>query len=279
MARWKNDIQNRDYIDKITEKIELPLYKPNAKGKLRDWLRESWEKIEDNFLELEKETNKKEPTIDKKTGFNLDKTDNYNQDDTNLLGTAKALKALYDALNRKIDNLDLCPYKIGDVYVTTNTANPANIWIGTKWTKLEGRFLKATNSGEAPRTLGGSNLKTLAVENIPAHNHSINIVANGNHTHTQAPHIHTQPPHKHKIAFDYEGGSSMDGAAWNKGNRYGYTDRIITSSGGENTGQAQPAINAGGNHTHSATIGNTGIGRAFDVTPAYYAVNMWIRIS
>lgn len=278
MARWKNDIQNRDYIDKITEKIELPLYKPNAKGKLRDWLRESWEKIEDNFLELEKETNKKEPTIDKKTGFNLDKTDNYNQDDTNLLGTAKALKALYDALNMKIDNLDLCPYKIGDVYVTTNTANPANIWIGTKWTKLEGRFLKATNSGEAPRTLGGSNLKTLSAENLPSHSHTITINESGKHTHTQAQHIHTQPSHSHGINY-----VSSDG--WGLGDGLGrrapggasgqYPSKY---AGGENTGGAQPAIHSNGNHTHSASIGNTGNGTSFDVTPAYYAVNMWIRI-
>ena len=50
------------------------------------------------------------------------------------------------------------------------------------------------------------------------------------------------------------------------------------AAGGENTGGAQPTIYGNGNHSHSAGIGNTGGGSAFDVTPAYYAVNMWIRI-
>lgn len=280
MAKWKNDIQDRDYIDKITEKIELPLYKPNAKGKLRDWLSESWNKIEDNFIKLEKETDKKEPSFDKKTGFNLDKTDMFNLDDTNLLGTAKALKALYDALNRKIDNLDLCPYKVGDVYVTTNTANPADLWSGTSWTKLEGRFLKATNSGEAPKTLGGSNSKTLSAANLPSHNHSIWISENGYHSHSQEAHAHTQPAHTHGVPQELfpmamsHASNKVGGGS--RGDRGHFN---TTYAGGENTGVAQPGIYGNGNHTHSASIGNTGSGSAFDVTPAYYAVNMWIRIS
>ena len=40
-----------------------------------------------------------EPKITKNTGFNLDKTDSYSTDNTNLLATAKALKALYDYIN------------------------------------------------------------------------------------------------------------------------------------------------------------------------------------
>lgn len=280
MTRWKNDIQDRDYIDKITEKIELPLYKPNAKGKLRDWLRESWEKIEDNFLELEKETNKKEPIINKKTGFNLDKTDNYNIDNSNLLGTAKALKALYDDLNRKIESLDLCPYKVGDVYVTTNTVNPADLWSGTTWTKLEGRFLKATNSGEAPKTMGGSNSKTLTESNLPSHNHSIWIGENGYHTHVQDAHAHTQPAHNHGVNNGTSVGGDPNVAVYGeRGGAHNQGDGFYTRyAGGENTGLAQPGIYGNGTHTHSASIGSTGSGSAFDVTPAYYAVNMWIRI-
>ena len=232
---------------------------------------ENFEKIDRKIKELD--------TFEKKTGYNLDKTDNYTLDDTNLLGTAKALKALYDALNRKIESLDLCPYKVGDVYVTTNTANPANLWIGTSWQKLEGRFLKETNSGENPKTMGGSNSKTLTVANIPAHNHSINIVANGNHTHTQASHVHTQPAHVHYMQEQHQliDGGGGTGALPAANSRY-VRNLKTEAAGGENTGGAQPAIHASGNHTHSANIGNTGNGTAFDVTPAYYAVNMWIRI-
>lgn len=282
MASWKNDIQNRVEIDKITEKMELPLYKPNAKGKLRDWLRESWEKIEDNFLELEKETNKKEPSFDKKTGFNLDKTDEYRLDDTNRLGTAKALKNLYDELNRKIEALNICPYKVGDIYVTTNNFNPANIWSGTSWEKIEGRFLKATERGENTKTIGGSNTKTLSVANLPAHSHKISIVANGTHTHTQASHAHTQPAHVHYMQEINRGLSSAssggNGILPSIDSRY-VRNLKTESAGGENTGSAQPAIYQNGNHSHSASIENTGNGNSFDIRPAYYTVNMWLRIS
>lgn len=233
---------------------------------------ENFEKIDRKIKELD--------TFSKKTGYNLDKTDNYNQDDTNLLGTAKALKALYDVLNRKIENLDLCPYKVGDVYVTTNTANPADLWSGTTWTKLEGRFLKATNSGEAPKTMGGSNSKTLTVSNLPSHNHSIWIGENGYHTHVQDAHAHTQPAHNHGVNNGTSVGGDPNVAVYGeRGGAHNQGDGFYTRyAGGENTGVAQPRIYGNGNHSHNASIGYTGSGSAFDVTPAYYAVNMWIRI-
>ena len=56
---------------------------------------ENFEKIDRKIKELD--------TFEKKTGYNLDKTDDYNLDNTNLLGTAKALKTLYDALNKKLE--------------------------------------------------------------------------------------------------------------------------------------------------------------------------------
>lgn len=257
-----------------TEYLSLYLPEENEFYNVEKDQNENFEKIDRKIKELD--------TFEKKSGYNLDKTDNYNQDDTNLLGTAKALKALYDELNRKIDSLDLCPYKIGDVYVTTKTDNPANIWSGTSWQKIEGRFLKATKSGERTKTIGGSNSKTLSVANIPSHNHSINIVANGNHSHSQAPHVHTQPPHSHTLSVELVGekGYKLTQSVSNgNAEREGILTWNTNVAGGENTGVAQPAIHANGNHTHSASIGSTGSGSAFDVTPAYYAVNMWLRIS
>ena len=254
-----------------TEYLKLHLPEENEFYNVEKDQNENFEKIDRKIKKLD--------TFEKKTGYNLYKTDNYNQDDTNLLGTAKALKALYDELNRKIDNLDLCPYKIGDIYVTTKTDNPADIWSGTTWSKLEGRFLKATNSGENPKTMGGSNSKTLSVANIPSHNHSVSIGENGYHSHTQEAHAHTQPAHNHGVNYTQSGGwGAGDGLSRRSpgGTAGQYPSQY---AGGENTGGAQPTIYGNGNHSHSASIGNTGSGSAFDVTPAYYAVNMWIRIS
>lgn len=258
-------------MSRKTEYLKLHLPEENEFYNVEKDQNENFEKIDRKIKELD--------TFEKKTGYNLDKTDNYNQDDTNLLGTAKALKALYDELNRKIESLDLCPYKVGDVYITTNTANPADLWSGTSWTKLEGRFLKATNNGEAPKTMGGSNSKTLTVANIPSHNHTIWIGENGYHSHSQDAHAHTQPAHVHYMQEQHRSTEGGGGSSALPASNSRYVRNLKTeAAGGENTGGAQPAIHGNGNHSHSASIGNTGSGNAFDVTPAYYAVNMWIRI-
>lgn len=65
---------------------------------------QNFEKIDKKLKELD---TGKEPIINKKSGFNLDKTDEYNLDDTNKLGTARALKKLYDFLKNKIESIKL----------------------------------------------------------------------------------------------------------------------------------------------------------------------------
>lgn len=60
---------------------------------------QNFEKIDKKLKELD---TGKETAFSKKTGFNLDKTDEYNLDDTNKLGTARALKRLFDEIVRRI---------------------------------------------------------------------------------------------------------------------------------------------------------------------------------
>lgn len=60
---------------------------------------QNFEKIDKKLKELD---TGKEPIINKKTGFNLDKTDEYDLDDKNKLGTARALKRLFDEIVRRI---------------------------------------------------------------------------------------------------------------------------------------------------------------------------------
>ena len=114
MAQWIEDSQGRQEIEKVTKELKLPVWKANYKGKFREFWNEAWSKIEDNFLNLKKIVETKEPTITKKSGFNLDKTDDYNEDDTNKLGTARALKKLYDFLMGKINAIKLNWDKIED---------------------------------------------------------------------------------------------------------------------------------------------------------------------
>lgn len=59
-----------------------------------------------NFKKIDKKLKEldtgKETAFSKKSGFNLEKTDEYNLDDTNKLGTAKALKRLFDEIVSRI---------------------------------------------------------------------------------------------------------------------------------------------------------------------------------
>lgn len=65
---------------------------------------ENFEKIDKKLEEFDKG---KEPTIDKKTGFNLEKSDRYDYDSSSTLATSRALKLLYDFLLRKIQGIKL----------------------------------------------------------------------------------------------------------------------------------------------------------------------------
>lgn len=220
-----------------------------------------------------------EPKIfNKKSGFNLDKTDDLNTDDSNKLATAKAIKILYNELKEKIENLDLCPYKVGDIYVTTKIEDPSTIWKNTSWTRLTGRFLKGTELNETAGQLGGSNTKTLSISNLPSHNHSATADTQGWHTHTQDSHAHTQPSHTHTINAINSGGWGIGEGLSRRAPGSATSFYPTNSSGGENTGLAQPSIHANGSHTHNISIGYTGDGRAFDITPLYYSVNIWKRI-
>lgn len=289
MAQWIEDPQGRQEIEKVTKELKLPVWKASYKGKFREFWNEVWSKIEDNFLNLKNIVETKEPTITKKTGFNLDKTDDYNQDDTNKLGTAKALKKLYDELNRKINALNFCPYNIGDIYVTTKTEDPSTIWQGTKWQKIENRFLKGTSLNEETAMLGGSNTKALTIDDLPPHSHDITINEAGSHTHTQTSHSHTQVAHKHISesgqlynnkrygSYHHENTTLSTFDDKNDGDYYEEVRISTNAAGGENTGTATPIIYAAGDHTHKATISETGSGKELDIRPAYYTVNMWLR--
>lgn len=201
----------------------------------------------DKASNAERIANTKEPAISKKTGFNLDKSDRIDLDDSNTLATAKGL----NSLRKKVDSI--CPYNVGDIYITTKSGNPSSTWLGTTWDRIEGRFLFATSGGEGAGTTGGSNSKTLSIANLPSHNHSA----------SQSAHSHTQPAHTHKYNTFGIGSSRL--AVIDSYNNGGTTS--TTSAGGENTGAAQPPI----------SVGHTGNGAAFDVRPAYYTVHVWKR--
>lgn len=110
------------------------------------------------------------------------------------------LNYLYSQLQDTASKL----YPVGSVYISFNSANPQTLFGGT-WTRLKDKFLLASGDSYAPNTTGGSATKTIAVSNMPSHNHSVSSSGShshsvttagaGSHTHTASS--NTTGSHKH----------------------------------------------------------------------------------
>ena len=176
-------------------------------------------------------------------------------------------------------------YPVGSVYISFNSADPSTLFGGT-WTRLKDTFLLASGDTYAAGSTGGSATKTIAVSNMPAHNHSVSssgshshsatTSANGSHTHTAS----TNGEHTHKYATRTGTGLS------------GNVAEMQTSSGGYNgnissNGNHTHTINSAGSHTHTVNItssgshthttNNTGGGLPLNIMPPYTTVYAWRR--
>ena len=153
---------------------------------------------------------------------------------------------------------------MGDIYLTTLSTNPATKYLGTTWEKIEGKFLLATSSSNTSGQTGGGNTKIITKANLPniklqVDNFSLTTVA-----------------HSHMVRGRYYG--APDG--WEDVDSpthagyltviYGETgihQKDTFSGGGQNTGTASPYTSA------------LGSGTPLDITPAYYTVHIWKRLS
>lgn len=185
---------------------------------------------------------------------------------------------------------------IGALLLLDNANNPATLYPGTTWLKIENRFLYASSTSGA---IGGRSSVSLAVANIPSHTHSASQgahshTANHNHSASQSAHAHTQPAHYHGTIGDNSTvGGSPFGIYEGSNNKVGLKSAIdwdnstyrTSTNGGENTGSAQPTITVNTTNVTTSsvapgiTIGNTGSGTAFDIMPPYYTVCVWKRLS
>lgn len=207
-------------------------------------------------------------------------------------------------------NDSLCPYGVGDIFITKSSANPATTWPGTTWKKLEGRFLYGTSGSEASGGTGGATEVVLSTANLPVHNHSVSIGLSpagshnhlvDSHRHQVESHSHTQPNHKHiggharAIGWTYSSGRfgtyniyENISTSPEDGNHYPVAYPYTSDAGGDSTGisapytnYSNPSTSMSGDHSHSVngSIGNTGSGNAFSILPSYIKVYMWERQS
>ena len=149
---------------------------------------------------------------------------------------------------------NFCPYEVGDIHITTLSTNPAIRFLGTTWEKIEGRFLLATSSSGASGQTGGSNTVTISKVNLPNVKLQVDSFA-----------LTTQP-HTHTASTRDQGGST---GRFSSAYTSGGTARNVSvdNGGGENTGTASPYTNS------------LGSGTPLDITPAYYTVHVWKRLT
>lgn len=211
------------------------------------------------------------------------------------------LNYLYGQLQTTASKL----YPVGSVYISFNSTDPSTLFGGT-WTRLKDRFLLACGDSYAPNTTGGSATKTIAVTNMPSHNHSVN--SSGSHTHTATTstagnHSHTRGTMNitgsivnadSNEALSFSDGVANNGALSAESiatRQHGgvQTERgdcigsIVFDASKSWTGSTSTA----GNHTHTLTTSSAGIhthttnnaggGTPLNVMPPYQTVYMWRR--
>ena len=171
------------------------------------------------------------------------------------------LKWLFDEMQATASKL----YPVGSVYISFNTTDPSTLFGGT-WVRLKDTFLLASGDTYAANTTGGSSTKTIGVNNMPAHNHTVNASGNHNHTATTSTagnHSHTRGTMNitgNVTSSVEESGSSASGAFTLDKTPYagagaGHTSWGFTFNASKSwTGSTSTA----GNHTHTLTTTTTG---------------------
>ena len=188
---------------------------------------------------------------------------NIVDNDTTDSGTRAASARQVKRLSEKFKNF--CPYAVGDVYVTTSTTNPATRWTGTTWQKIEGRFLLGTSKSGASKSTGGSNSKTIAQANLP----NVKLTVNSFSLSRGTMDITGKP--------SYESTGNESGAFYKTG-----TGTSVTAGYGGGKPQAYFQASrswTGSTNSVSPQTSSLGSGSALDVTPAYYTVHMWLRLT
>ena len=157
---------------------------------------------------------------------------------------------------------------MGDIYLTTNSTNPSSIFLDTTWQKIEGRFLLGTSGTGASKATGGSNSKTISQSNLPNVKLTVNSFSLSRGTMDITG---TLGP------FDTAHGSGYAGAIYTEGSGSGNTSQSYTNKPIYKF-QASKSW-TGSTNSVSPQTSALGSGSALDITPSYYTVHMWLRLT
>jgi len=100
-------------------------------------------------------------------------------------GILDVLWPIYSEDSRVLTEAD-CPYAVGDILQTLNTAAPADRWPGTTWDDIAGRVLVGLDSTQTEfdtiGETGGEKTHTLIADEMPEHVHEFDLFAAGGPT-------------------------------------------------------------------------------------------------
>lgn len=178
-------------------------------------------------------------------------------------------------------------YPVGSVYISFSSTNPSTLFGGT-WTRLKDTFLLANGDSYAQNTTGGSETKTIAVSNLPAHNHTVNAsthshsvttAGGGSHTHTASSnttgsHTHTRgtmnivgsiintddEPFGVADKFTSSGALSVTTKSYNYGGTTSNPGSGVSTLtfDASRTGAWTGETSSAGNHSHTITVNSVG---------------------
>lgn len=207
--------------------------------------------------------------------------------------TDQKLQYLYEQLQNTASKL----YPVGSVYISFNSADPSTLFGGV-WQRLKDTFLLANGDTYAADKTGGSATKTITVNNLPAHNHSVN--SSGAHTHTAT--TSTTGNHSHAAGSlnitgtfrsvdmggrEYATGAFSDKTAPSQtrpASGSSGTDTVVTlnaanhwSGSTATAGNHSHTLTTSSNGAHTHTTNNTGGSQPINIMPPYTTVYVWRR--
>ncbi len=157
---------------------------------------------------------------------------------------------------------------MGDIYITTKAENPSTVWLGTTWSKIEGRFLLGTSSSQASKLTGGSMSKTISQANLPNVKLTVDSfsLSRGNMNIIG-----------HMFGCYNPDATPYGGAFYKENGNY-------TGVGGTSSGRGLSKFDAsrswtGTTNSVSPQTNALGSGQALDITPSYYTTHIWLRTS
>jgi len=178
-----------------------------------------------------------------------------------------------------IVNDNIVPYRVGDIFCTTNSQNPSlrTGWEHTKWEAYaQGRVLVGINSPDTdfnvPGKMGGAKTHTLTTTQMPGHNHTGSIGSHSGANTGKDTHSHSR---KYKIRNLASGSYAVEETrASGDTADFANIGGISITSGAIVSNTHNHTIPA---HNHSMSIGSAGSGGSHNNLQPYVTVYIWRR--